>query len=275
MYAADTMENRRAVRRFFADACGDVLVVDDDPAFGRYLRTALESRGHDVDWAGSIHDALASLYARHYDLVIIDITLHDGSGLQFLRNATDDGLLADSAAIILTGYTFEEPSDIRVFRKPLQIEPFLDRLADIVACTKRRAASLRLQPPVAARGVAPDWRRPRKIVNVELILYTRRDSETCRRALETIHRVLAKYDRAQVSLIVRDLGQYPADGAEDSVVTTPTLVKRGPGPRTWIIGNLDQDDLLVDLLEMSGIDPVKGQQSAVAVVRRARRTAAS
>ena len=34
----------------------------------------------------------------------------------------------------------------------------------------------------------------------------------------------------------------------------PTLVKRGPGPRTWIVGNLDQDELLVDLLDVSGVD---------------------
>ena len=37
-------------------------------------------------------------------------------------------------------------------------------------------------------------------------------------------------------------------------VFTPTLVKRGPGPRTWLIGNLDHADLLVDLLDVSGVD---------------------
>jgi KaiB domain len=41
------------------------------------------------------------------------------------------------------------------------------------------------------------------------------------------------------------------------VVFTPTLVKRGPGPRTWIVGNLDQPELLVDVLEVSGGDRKK------------------
>ena len=35
---------------------------------------------------------------------------------------------------------------------------------------------------------------------------------------------------------------------------TPTLVKRGPGPRTWLLGNLDRPELLVDLLEVNGVE---------------------
>jgi two-component system response regulator GlrR len=38
------------------------------------------------------------------------------------------------------------------------------------------------------------------------------------------------------------------------VVFTPTLVKRGPGPRTWVIGNLDQTEVLIDLLDVNGVD---------------------
>jgi hypothetical protein len=38
------------------------------------------------------------------------------------------------------------------------------------------------------------------------------------------------------------------------VLFTPTLVKRGPGPRTWIVGNLDQPELLTDLLDVSGVE---------------------
>ena len=40
----------------------------------------------------------------------------------------------------------------------------------------------------------------------------------------------------------------------DLILYTPTLVKRGPGPRPWIVGNLDQDEFLIDLLELSGVD---------------------
>lgn len=253
MYQVETQDSR-AVHPFDALPCGTILVVDDDRAFGGFMVAALQSRGHDVEWAGSIQDGLASLHARRYDLAIIDLRLPDGSGLQFLRDATDEGLLSEGAAIILTGQDFDEPSDIRVFRKTAELEPFLDRMADIVAATKRYRALSVMRLPAARRGVAFDKGRPSKVIKIELILYTSGDSEKCQRALRTIHRVLEQYNRAQVSLTVCDLALNPSGGEADAVVFTPTIVKRGPGPRTWIVGNLDQDELLIELLELSGVD---------------------
>jgi circadian clock protein KaiB len=89
---------------------------------------------------------------------------------------------------------------------------------------------------------------------LELVLYTSAASEKCQRAMRTLQRVMDKYNAAQVRLTVNDLSASPTVGEEDSVVFTPTLVKRGPGPRTWIVGNLDQDDLLIDLFEVSGVE---------------------
>ena len=76
-----------------AGEVGRILVVDDDRSFGGFMLAALETRGHDVDWAGCVADALASLYSRRYDLVVIELRLPDGSGLEFLRDAM---LQADS-----------------------------------------------------------------------------------------------------------------------------------------------------------------------------------
>jgi CheY-like chemotaxis protein len=256
MYDAQT-ERSGAVHAFNAAECGRILVIDDDRVFGGFMMAALESRGHEVDWAACIQDGLASLYARRYDLAIIDLRLPDGSGLDFLRDATDEGLFEHTSAIILTGHDFEEPSDIRVFRKSLDLDPFLDRMANIVAATKKRkiASTHRAtQPPAIHRGLAFDRHRPRKGARIDLVLYTSAASEKSQRALRTIHRVLDNYDAHQVNLTICDLADQPAEAEEDSVVFTPTLVKRGPGPRTWIVGNLDQDDLLIDLLDVSGVD---------------------
>jgi hypothetical protein len=51
-----------------------------------------------------------------------------------------------------------------------------------------------------------------------------------------------------------DLSERPQDGEVDAVLFTPTLVKQGPGPRTSIIGNLQQEDILKELLDTSGVD---------------------
>lgn len=258
MYSEQT-ERRGAVQLANAVDPGRILVVDDDRSFGGFMLAALGSRGHEVEWAGCIADALASLYANRYDLVIFDLRLPDGSGLELLRDATVEGLLDRTAAIILTGHDFEEPDDIRVFHKPLEIDPFLDRMAEIIARTKQRRDAGRIKPPSAARGTAHDrGHRTSKVIKIELVLYVSASSEKCQKALRTVHSVLQQYDADQVSFSVCDLARHPASAEDDSVVFTPTLVKRGPGPRTWIVGNLDQDELLVDLLELSGVDRRRG-----------------
>jgi DNA-binding response OmpR family regulator len=234
---------------------GRVLVVDDDRAFGGFMLAALESRGHDVAWAGCIADALSLLYSSRYDLVLFDLRLPDGSGLELLRDATEEGLLEHTAAVILTGHDFEEPDDIRVFRKPLDLDPFLNRMDEIVAAAKRRRDRARVKPPASTREVARDHSgRSGKHAKIELVLYVSASSEKCNKAMRTVGQVLEQYDARQVKFIVRDLSDGSSSGDEDAVVFTPTLVKRGPGPRTWIVGNLNQPELLIDLLELSGVD---------------------
>jgi CheY-like chemotaxis protein len=253
--AERTSAARRAAEAPFGvpgAARGRILVVDDDRAFGGFMIAALETRGHDVDWAGCIADGVATLYSHRYDLVVIDLRLPDGSGLDFLRAASDEGLLANSSAIILTGHDFEEPSDIRVFHKTPDIEPLLDKMGQIVASTRRRATSTR--PPQAHRGTSNDRQGNGRSTKIELVLYTSSESEKSLKAIRSIRRVLEQYEAADISFAVCDLSGRPSSADEDAVVFTPTLVKRGPGPRTWIVGNLDQPELLVDLLEVSGVD---------------------
>jgi CheY-like chemotaxis protein len=254
MYDARTLTSA-AVQATDALATGRILVVDDDRPFGGFMIAALETRGHDVEWAGCITDAMTSLYANRYDLVIIDLRLPDGSGLDFLRAATDEGLLANSAAIILTAHEFDEPSDIRVFHKPLDLDPFLDRMGSIVAhAQKRRGNGSATHPPLKLHGISHDGARPGKSAKIDLVLYISASSEKCQKAIRAIHGVLERYDTSQVKFTICDLSGRPSLGDADSVVFTPTLVKRSPGPRTWIVGNLDQPELVVDLLEVSGVD---------------------
>jgi CheY-like chemotaxis protein len=232
---------------------GKILVIDDDRAFGNFMLAALESGGHEVDWAPCVSDALACLYDNRYDLVIVDLRLPDGSGLEFLRDATDDGLLHESAAVLLTGHEFEAPDDIRVFRKTVDLDTFLGSVGDILANARRTRTMRTLRS--GKRSLDSDGDKPgaksRKLI--DLVLYTSPASDKCQKAIRAIQQVLDQYNVAQVNFTICDVAQNPEGAEQDSVVFTPTLVKRGPGPRTWLIGNLDQPELLVDLLEVSGV----------------------
>lgn len=253
MYYATTQRSP-IVQTVDAATTGRVLVVDDDQAFGNFILAALESNGHDVDWAPCVADALAALYQHRYDLVIADLRLPDGSGLQLLRDATDDGLLHDSAAVLLTGQDFEQPDDIRVFRKAVDLDGFLAGTGDIIAQAKRRRARRVLRGAGTPPHLASDRSGGKPRTRIELVLYTSPESDKCQKAIRAINHVLERFNVSQVSFTVCDVAKHPHRADEDSVVFTPTLVKRGPGPRTWLLGNLDQPEVLVDLLEVNGVE---------------------
>ena len=253
MYYGETRQ-ATTVRPVNALTTGRILVVDDDVAFGNFMLAALECAGHDVEWASTVADGLSCLYHSRYDLVIVDLKLPDGSGLELLRNADDDGLLHDSAAVLLTGHDFEAPHDIRVFSKSTDLDRFLSGAGEIVAQAKRKRAARAVRGGNAHSGMAADKPGARPRSRIELVLYTSPASDKCQKAVRAVQQVLARYNLAQVNFTICDVAKHPRIAEEDSIVFTPTLVKRGPGPRTWLIGNLDQADLLIDLLDVSGVD---------------------
>jgi len=62
-----------------------ILVVDDDPGFRRLLETILVREGYRVETATSVREAQQAGAARSFSLVISDLKLPDGDGLEVLR----------------------------------------------------------------------------------------------------------------------------------------------------------------------------------------------
>lgn len=62
-----------------------VLVVDDDPAIRRFLRTSLAAHGHLVVEAGSGHEALNAVVTHRPDVMILDLGLPDLDGIEITR----------------------------------------------------------------------------------------------------------------------------------------------------------------------------------------------
>jgi len=74
-------------------------------------------------------------------------------------------------------------------------------------------------------------------------------------ARRNLDRILDSFDRTQISCSICDLGREPMAGVEDGVSFTPTLVKRYPEPRMWLLGNLAESEILADLLLVCGVNP--------------------
>jgi len=62
-----------------------VLVVEDEPQMRRFLRPALEGQGYRVVEAASASDGLAQASSFNPDLILLDLALPDGDGVDVTR----------------------------------------------------------------------------------------------------------------------------------------------------------------------------------------------
>jgi hypothetical protein len=89
---------------------------------------------------------------------------------------------------------------------------------------------------------------------VELILYVSSESPRSSSAVQTIKKVLERFSSSKVKLTVCNLSENPDGGTQDGVAFTPTLVRRRPGPRTYILGHITCPEVLLELLDDSESD---------------------
>lgn len=62
-----------------------ILIIDDEESIRRFLRTSMESQGFHVDEAASVREAKQSLIEKRPELVVLDLALPDGTGLEILK----------------------------------------------------------------------------------------------------------------------------------------------------------------------------------------------
>jgi CheY-like chemotaxis protein len=86
-----------------------ILLVEDHPDTSRALQRLLSSNGHDVQAAGSVREAIEIAGAGDFDLLISDLGLPDGTGIDLLRALrADAGGTQRFHAIALTGFGMDE-----------------------------------------------------------------------------------------------------------------------------------------------------------------------
>jgi two-component system response regulator PilR (NtrC family) len=127
-----------------------VLVVDDEADLRELLDITLVRMGLDVDCAATLGEARALFAAAPYALVLTDMRLPDGLGLELVREVAASGKgtpiavitaygSADNAVVALKAGAFDYVS------KPV----VLDDLRLLVR------SALKLAPPASARGAGP------------------------------------------------------------------------------------------------------------------------
>ncbi|HSL39403.1 MAG TPA: response regulator, partial [Desulforhopalus sp.] len=61
-----------------------ILIIDDDLLLGEMLQGQVESAGHEAHWAGTLTAGLECARAQAIDVVLLDVQLPDGNGLEYL-----------------------------------------------------------------------------------------------------------------------------------------------------------------------------------------------
>ncbi|HYH45693.1 MAG TPA: sigma-54 dependent transcriptional regulator [Thermoanaerobaculia bacterium] len=83
-------------------AAGRILLVEDRDALRRLLERALSQEGHQVDAAACCQEGVQLVAERPYDLVLTDLMLPDGSGLEVL--AASRASQPRVPVVVLTGF---------------------------------------------------------------------------------------------------------------------------------------------------------------------------
>src|SRR2546422_5728705 len=79
-----------------------ILVVDDEPLTARALEAMARHFGLEVDVAGSLESAIERLAQAAFDVVLTDLNLGRGDGLDLLRHVRER--TPDVPVIVITGY---------------------------------------------------------------------------------------------------------------------------------------------------------------------------
>lgn len=81
-----------------------ILLIEDEPTIAEIVEFALASEGFQVAWRTLVRDAETELSADAHDLLILDIGLPDGSGLELLKRIRRD---SDLPVLILSARNAE------------------------------------------------------------------------------------------------------------------------------------------------------------------------
>jgi len=128
------------------------LIVDDEIAIRRFLRSALVAEGFDVKEAGDVAEARKAAAEGAFDLAVLDLGLPDGNGADLIRPLQAAG----GPAIIVLSALDDEPRRVEALdggaddfvSKPFGVAEFMAR----VRVARRHRVQMQGAPPIYDDG---------------------------------------------------------------------------------------------------------------------------
>ncbi|HEY0212722.1 MAG TPA: response regulator [Paenirhodobacter sp.] len=138
-----------------------LLAIEDEPdlaeAIGAYLRGA----GHAVDLVLRLEDADAALRSTDYDLILLDLHLPDGDGLDFLHRLRADGRRMPVLIVTARDRITERIAGLAAGADDYLVKPYdLDEMhARILAIHRRTAGSAQIERRFGRLRISPERRQ--------------------------------------------------------------------------------------------------------------------
>jgi PAS domain S-box-containing protein len=121
---------------------GSILVVEDEAALATAVLDALRDAGYAAEWAADGEEALRTIGARRFDLVVCDLKMPRVDGMAFYRSLAAAAPALAGRVVFVTGdvagveaETFLEESGCRWLAKPF-------RLGDLLRVVRERLAGV-------------------------------------------------------------------------------------------------------------------------------------
>jgi two-component system OmpR family response regulator len=122
-----------------------ILLIEDDYVLGAAMRDQVSADGHGVDWMQRLDDARAALDTMDYGLILLDLNLPDGRGLDLLKSLRQRG---NPVPVIIT--TAQDQIAIRIEGLNAGADDYLVKPFDLEEMTARVAAVARRYAGISA-----------------------------------------------------------------------------------------------------------------------------
>ena len=117
-----------------------VLIVEDDIQISRSLSMNLKLSGFEVDAASLVSEGWNKVQKNHYDILLLDVGLPDGSGLELCQRIRESG---DDVPILFLSARTDEPTVVKgiqlgaddYIRKPFGTEELKARMNKLLKKT--------------------------------------------------------------------------------------------------------------------------------------------
>jgi two-component system, OmpR family, response regulator len=118
-----------------------ILLVEDDGLLGSAVRDSIAAEGHAVDWARRLGDAGECCAVARYNLILLDLMLPDGRGLDFLKRLRLAGETMPVIILTARDQVSDRIAGLNAGADDYLVKPFdLSELSARIGAVARRAA---------------------------------------------------------------------------------------------------------------------------------------